>query len=80
LGKLAELRTGFSGAEIEQVIAAGLIRRSARSSSFIPEILLAEFRASRPVSAVTRAEEITFESQLGEKQGCAGRNEGRSRT
>jgi ATP-dependent 26S proteasome regulatory subunit len=55
---LAESSNGFSGAEIEQVIAAGLYTAFNQKQQLDTEILLAEISATRPLS-VTRAEEIT---------------------
>jgi ATP-dependent 26S proteasome regulatory subunit len=56
--RLAESSNGFSGAEIEQVIAAGLYTAFNQKQQLNTEILLAEISATRPLS-VTRAEEIT---------------------
>src|SRR6266481_5651966 len=58
LPKLAGASDGFSGAEIEQVIAAGLYTAFSRKQQLSTEILVAEIRATQPLS-VTRAEEIT---------------------
>jgi ATP-dependent 26S proteasome regulatory subunit len=58
LAKLAGASDGFSGAEIEQVIAAGLYTAFSQKQQLTTEILLAEIQATRPLS-VTRAEEIT---------------------
>jgi ATP-dependent 26S proteasome regulatory subunit len=55
---LAASSDGFSGAEIEQVIAAGLYTAFNQKQQLNTEILLAEISATRPLS-VTRAEEIT---------------------
>ncbi len=55
---LAAASDGFSGAEIEQVIAAGLYTAFNEKQQLTTEILLAEISATRPLS-VTRAEEIT---------------------
>ena len=57
LAKLAGASDGFSGAEIEQVIAAGLYTAFEQKQQLSTEILLAEIRATQPLS-VTRAEEI----------------------
>jgi ATP-dependent 26S proteasome regulatory subunit len=54
---LASAADGFSGAEIEQVIAAGLYTAFNGKQQLTTEILLAEIVATRPLS-VTRAEEI----------------------
>jgi ATP-dependent 26S proteasome regulatory subunit len=58
LTKLAGATDGFSGAEIEQVIAAGLYTAFGLKEQLSTEILLAEIQATQPLS-VTRAEEIT---------------------
>jgi ATP-dependent 26S proteasome regulatory subunit len=55
---LAASSDGFSGAEIEQVIAAGLYTAFNQKQQLNTDILLAEISATRPLS-VTRAEEIT---------------------
>ena len=55
---LAQSSDGFSGAEIEQVIAAGLYTAFNQKQQLNTEILLTEISATRPLS-VTRAEEIT---------------------
>ena len=57
LQKLALASGGFSGAEIEQVIAAGLYSAFSQKQQLSTEILLAEIQATHPLS-VTRAEEI----------------------
>ncbi|HMD06662.1 MAG TPA: AAA family ATPase [Candidatus Acidoferrum sp.] len=57
LAKLAAGSNGFSGAEIEQVIVAGLYTAFAQKQQLTTEILLAEIRATQPLS-VTRAEEV----------------------
>jgi AAA+ superfamily predicted ATPase len=57
LPKLAEASDGFSGAEIEQVIVAGLYTAFSQKNQLSTEILLVEIQATRPLS-VTRAEEI----------------------
>ena len=58
LAKLTAASDGFSGAEIEQVIAAGLYTAFGQKQQLTTEILLAEIQSTRPLS-VTRAEEIT---------------------
>jgi ATP-dependent 26S proteasome regulatory subunit len=58
LAKLAGASDGFLGAEIEQVIAAGLYTAFGLKQQLSTEILLAEIAATQPLS-VTRAEEIT---------------------
>jgi AAA+ superfamily predicted ATPase len=57
LEKLGAGSAGFSGAEIEQVIVAGLYTAFAQKQQLTTEILLAEIRATQPLS-VTRAEEV----------------------
>ena len=58
LAKLAGASDGFSGAEIEQVIAAGLYTAFSLKQQLSTEILLAEIHSTQPLS-VTRAEEIS---------------------
>ena len=48
---------GFSGAEIEQAIAAGLFTAFGAKQQLTTEILLAEIGGTQPLS-VTRAEDI----------------------
>ena len=55
--KLATASGGFSGAEIEQVIVAGLYTAFSQKQQLSTEVLLAEIQATQPLS-VTRAEEI----------------------
>jgi SpoVK/Ycf46/Vps4 family AAA+-type ATPase len=57
LAKLAAGSNGFSGAEIEQAIVAGLYTAFAQKQQLTTEILLGEIRATHPLS-VTRAEEV----------------------
>jgi ATP-dependent 26S proteasome regulatory subunit len=57
LPKLAAGSEGFSGAEIEQVIIAGLYTAFAQKQQLTTDVLLAEIRATQPLS-VTRAEEV----------------------
>jgi ATP-dependent 26S proteasome regulatory subunit len=57
LAELAAGSAGFSGAEIEQVIIAGLYTAFAQKQQLTTEVLLAETRATLPLS-VTRAEEV----------------------
>ncbi len=57
LPKLAAGSDGFSGAEIEQVIVAGLYTAFAEKQQLTTDVLLAEIRATQPLS-VTRAEEV----------------------
>jgi hypothetical protein len=57
LAKLAAASEGFSGAEIEQCIAAGLFTAFGAKQQLTTEILLAEIRDTQPLS-VTRAEDI----------------------
>jgi len=55
--KLAAASEGFSGAEIEQAIAAGLYTAFSKKQQLSTEILLSEIQATQPLS-VTRAEEV----------------------
>jgi ATP-dependent 26S proteasome regulatory subunit len=55
--KLAAGSEGFSGAEIEQVIIAGLYTAFAQKQQLTTDVLLGEIRATQPLS-VTRAEEV----------------------
>lgn len=55
--KLATASEGFSGAEIEQVIVAGLYTAFSQKQQLSTEVLLAEIQATQPLSAKT-AEEI----------------------
>jgi ATP-dependent 26S proteasome regulatory subunit len=57
LPKLAAASDGFSGAEIEQAIVAGLYTAFAQNQQLSTEILLGEIRGTQPLS-VTRAEDI----------------------
>jgi SpoVK/Ycf46/Vps4 family AAA+-type ATPase len=57
LSKLALGSEGFSGAEIEQAIIAGLYTAFAQKEHLTTEVLLAEIRSTQPLS-VTRAEEV----------------------
>ena len=57
LEKLAAASDGFSGAEIEQAIAAGLYTAFAGKQQLSTEILLTELKSTQPLS-VTRSEEI----------------------
>jgi SpoVK/Ycf46/Vps4 family AAA+-type ATPase len=57
LPRLAAASEGFSGAEIEQAIVAGLYTAFAQKQQLTTEILLAEIRGTQPLS-VTRAEDI----------------------
>jgi hypothetical protein len=57
LAKLAGGSEGFSGAEIEQAIVAGLYSAFAQKQQLTTEVLLAEIRSTQPLS-VTRAEEV----------------------
>ena len=58
VARLAEASDGFSGAEIEQVIAAGLYTAFSAKQQLSTEVLVSEIHATQPLS-VTRAEEIT---------------------
>jgi ATP-dependent 26S proteasome regulatory subunit len=57
LPKLAAASDGFSGAEIEQAIAAGLYTAFSAKQPLSTDILLGEIRSTQPLS-VTRAEDI----------------------
>jgi SpoVK/Ycf46/Vps4 family AAA+-type ATPase len=57
LPKLAAASEGFSGAEIEQAIVAGLYTAFAQKQQLSTEILISEIRGTQPLS-VTRAEDI----------------------
>ncbi len=57
LAKLAAACEGFSGAEIEQVIVAGLYTAFSAKRQLTTEILIAEIQGTQPLS-VTRAEEV----------------------
>jgi AAA+ superfamily predicted ATPase len=57
LAKLAQASEGFSGAEIEQAIVAGLYTAFGQNQQLTTEIVAAELRATQPLS-VTRAEEV----------------------
>jgi SpoVK/Ycf46/Vps4 family AAA+-type ATPase len=57
LAKLAGASEGFSGAEIEQAIVAGLYTAFAQKQPLGTDILLGEIRGTQPLS-VTRAEDI----------------------
>ena len=58
MNKLAAATEGFSGAEIEQAIVAGLYTAFDRKQQLSTEVLLEEVHGTQPLS-VTRAEEIT---------------------
>jgi SpoVK/Ycf46/Vps4 family AAA+-type ATPase len=58
LEKLASATDGFSGAEIEQAIVAGLYTAFNQKQQLSTEILLGEVKTTQPLS-VTRAEEVT---------------------
>ena len=57
LAKLSAASDGFSGAEIEQAIVAGLYTAFAQKQQLNTDILLGEIRGTQPLS-VTRAEDI----------------------
>jgi len=57
LAKLAAASDGFSGAEIEQAIIAGLYSAFSAKQQLTTEILISEIQNTRPLS-VTRAEEV----------------------
>lgn len=54
LGALSNASTGFSGAEIEQAVVAGLYAAHATGSTLTQSILLEELGATRPLSVVMR--------------------------
>jgi len=58
VAKLAAASDGFSGAEIEQVIVAGLYSAFSQKQPLSTEILVTEIQCTQPLS-VTRAEEIS---------------------
>ena len=57
LATLAKIAVGFSGAEIEQVVIAGLYEAHANSTALSTGVLENEIRITRPLSVV-RAEEV----------------------
>jgi hypothetical protein len=57
LQKLAAATEGFSGAEIEQAIVAGLYTAFSAKQQLSTEILISEIQGTQPLS-VTRAEEV----------------------
>ena len=57
LAKLAAASDGFSGAEIEQAIVAGLYTAFGQKQELSTEIVAAELRATQPLS-VTRCEDV----------------------
>jgi ATPase family associated with various cellular activities (AAA) len=57
LQQLAAASEGFSGAEIEQAIVAGLYTAFAQKQQLSTDILLGEIRGTQPLS-VTRAEDV----------------------
>jgi len=57
LPKLAAASEGFSGAEIEQAVAAGLYTAFDKKQQLSTDILVAEIKGTEPLSA-TRAEDI----------------------
>jgi SpoVK/Ycf46/Vps4 family AAA+-type ATPase len=57
LPKLASASDGFSGAEIEQAIIAGLYTAFSAKQQLTTDILVAEIKSTQPLS-VTRAEEV----------------------
>ena len=64
LSALATATEGFSGAEIEEVIGAGLYTAFDRKQQLTNEILLAEIEGTQPLS-VTRAEEVQGDKRVG---------------
>jgi SpoVK/Ycf46/Vps4 family AAA+-type ATPase len=57
VAKLADASEGFSGAEIEQAIVAGLYTAFNNKQQLSTDVLMGELQSTRPLS-VTRAEEI----------------------
>jgi SpoVK/Ycf46/Vps4 family AAA+-type ATPase len=57
VARLAGASGGFSGAEIEQAIAAGLYTAFSAKTQLSTDIVLAEIRGTQPLS-VTRAEDV----------------------
>ena len=57
LGKLAGASEGFSGAEIEEAIVAGLYTAFSAKQQLSTQILIMEIQSTQPLS-VTRAEEV----------------------
>lgn len=57
MAKLAEAAAGFSGAEIEQAVVAGLYAARAHNQPLTDQLVLAELQRTRPLSVV-RAEEL----------------------
>jgi SpoVK/Ycf46/Vps4 family AAA+-type ATPase len=57
VAKLAGASEGFTSAEIEQAIAAGLYTAFNKKQQLSTDVLLGEIQSTRPLS-VTRAEEI----------------------
>src|SRR5262245_51017077 len=57
LGALAVAAEGFSGAEIEQAIVAGLYTAFSRGVEVTPTMIIEEMNATKPLS-VTRAENV----------------------
>lgn len=58
VAKLAAASEGFSGAEIEPAIVAGLYTAFNKKQQLSTEVLFGEIQSTRPLS-VTRAEEIS---------------------
>jgi len=58
LDALAAASEGFSGAEIEQAVVAGLTTAFSRGVEVSSEIIVEELKATKPLS-VTRAETIS---------------------
>ena len=57
LQRLAQASEGFSGAEIEQAVVAGLYTAFAEKAKLDTEMIVAELEGTRPLS-VTRAEDV----------------------
>jgi len=52
--RLVEASEGFSGAEIEQAIVAGMYAAFSESAEFITEHMLTAMRATQPLSVLMR--------------------------
>ena len=67
LDHLAKLTSGFSGAEIEQVIVSALYSAFSDNASLEPRYLIEEIARTKPLSK-TRAEDITFLRQWAQER------------
>jgi ATP-dependent 26S proteasome regulatory subunit len=70
LAKLAAASDGFSGAEIEQAIIAGLYSAFSARQQLTTEILIVEIQSTQPLS-VTRAEEVQAIREWAKKRAVA---------